>query len=987
MKRFASLIIFLVIYFNSNAQVVFSEVMFYSNPNFPEYIEIYNTSDKDTIDVNKYLFLYYTAKPDTILSAGFGTKLKPKQYAIIFPSGIDISQNPYLPFIKGDPLILRINDNNFGSSGMANTTDRKIKLIKGNDTIDSYTYTANNKQGYSDEKIDVENKNSFWGNSIKLNGTPGYKNSLAPLDFDIEIKQITISKQNIKFYDTLLFSISLKNNGIKSYPFELNVSIDFDSDDIADSLLHKSIVTILPKDSVILNIPNYYIFTKESTILFDCSSIYDEISDNNSKSLRITPSIQFNDIVINEVMFYPSNGEPEWIELYNNSTYPINLINFTISDNSKSVAKINSDLIIAPKKYIVITKSLDIINYHSKSFEYFVLANLPSLNNDFDAIVLKDTYGNVVDSLFYNSAFKPKAGFSIERIEANKPTNLLSNWGVSTSIEQSTPGFINSLSPKNIDIAIKDVILKSNSQGDNYFDIKILNNGFVDVFLNEIIIQKYNSANFVDIGKIQVNQVIISQQEVVFSSNIINDISGIYKIFFVLDDEDETNNSLTKEFYASGKYNDIIISEIMFSPDSDEPEWVELYNNSNQDINLKNWAISDVINPTKQYITKNDYIIKPDNFVVVAYDTIKFKLKYPFIKSNILQAKFGALSDDDGVVVYDANNTVIDSVYYKTFLKKSRKSIEKIKLKSNSNDKNNWGICLKKSTPVAFSSYHNLNEYGFENVVFSEIMYDPLPNNCEFVEFYNKTNYDINLAGWKLKFDNNLFLISDTAKYIISNKYFVFAANDSLVKFYNLNKDTIVNLSIYKSSEFGFTLTGKTLYLLDAFNNIIDSMSYSNSMHKFIKTTKNISLEKINFNLPSSFYTNWGSSLSSLKATPFGKNSIQIDAAQKENSNITIFPNPFSPDGDGFEDFTTITLKLKNNINKVRIKIFDIKGRLAKNLIIDELVPSNYSVIYDGTDDNNRKLPMGVYILYVESKNTDDFKSEVYKKVFVVAKK
>lgn len=987
MKRFASLIIFFVIYFNSNAQVVFSEVMFYSNSNFPEFIEIYNTSDKDTIDVNKYLFLYYTAKPDTILSAGFGTKLKPKQYGIIFPAGIDISQNPYLPYIKGEPLILKINDNNFGSSGMANTTDRKIKLIKGNDTIDSYTYTANNKQGYSDEKIDVENKNSLWGNSTKLNGTPGYKNSLAPLDFDIEIKKITINKKNIKYYDTLSFSILLKNNGVKSYPFELNASLDFDSDGIVDSLLYKSIINILPKDSVIFNIPNYYVFTKECAVLFSCSSIFDEILENNTKSLTIAPSIQINDIVINEVMFYPSNGEPEWIELYNNSNYSINLKNFSISDNSKSVAKINSDLIISPKKYLVITKSTDITNFHSKSFEYYVLANLPSLNNDYDAVVLKDTYGNVIDSLFYNSAFKPKAGFSIERIEVNKPTNLLSNWGVSTSIEQSTPGFINSLSPKNIDIAIKDVILKTNSQDKNYFDVKIFNNGLVDVFLNEIIIQKYNNTNFVDIGKIQVNQVISLQQEIIFASDVINDISGIYKIFFLLNDEDETNNSLTKEFYESNKYNDILISEIMFSPDSDEPEWIELYNACNQDINLKNWLISDVINPTKQYITKNDYILKQDNFVVVAYDTVKFKLKYPSIKSNILQAKFGALSDDDGVVVYDANNTFIDSVYYKTFLKKSRKSIEKIKLKSNSNDKNNWGICLKKSTPATFSSYHKLNEYGFENVVFSEIMYDPLPNNSEFVEFYNKTNYNINLAGWKLKFDDNLFLISDTTKFINSNKYFIFAANDSLLKFYNLNQDTIANLSIYNSSEFGLTLTGKTLYLLDAFNNIIDSMSYSNSMHKFIKTTKNISLEKINFNLPSSFYTNWGSSLSSLKATPFGKNSIQIDAVQKENSNITIFPNPFSPDGDGFEDFTTITMKLKNNINKVRIKVFDVKGRLVKNLINDELVPSNYSVIYDGTDDNNRKLPIGVYILYVESKNTDDFKSEVYKKVFVVAKK
>jgi len=101
------------------AQVVFSEIMFYSSANYSEFIELYNTSNKDTIDLNKWLILYHTSKPDTIISAGFGTKLHPNQYAVIFPSNIDLNQNPYV--IYGSPLILKINDNNFGSSGIANT--------------------------------------------------------------------------------------------------------------------------------------------------------------------------------------------------------------------------------------------------------------------------------------------------------------------------------------------------------------------------------------------------------------------------------------------------------------------------------------------------------------------------------------------------------------------------------------------------------------------------------------------------------------------------------------------------------------------------------------------------------------------------------------------------------------------------------------------------------------------------------------------------
>jgi len=969
------------------AQVVFSEIMFYPSANYSEFIELYNTSNKDTIDLNKWLILYHTSKPDTIISAGFGTKLHPNQYAVIFPSNIDLNQNPYV--IYGSPLILKINDNNFGSSGMANTTDRTLKLIKNNDTIDTYTYIANNKQGYSDEKYNVNDLYSLWGNSIKLNGTPGYKNSISPIDFDIEIKDITVNdNKHIFLFDTLSFEVKLINKGIKSYNFNLIITLDFDFDDIADSLLYQTNLNIPPKDSIILLIPKKYYFTKEATLLIEVISEFDEIQENNKKIITLMPSVNYNDIIINEVMFYPANGEPEWVELYNRSNSKINLKNFIIKDNSKNSVTILSDLYILPQQYLVITKSEDIINFHNYSFNYYVLPNLPNLNNDYDAVVIKDTYGNTIDSLFYNSSFKPKAGFSIERIDVNQPTNLLANWGVSLSIEQSTPGIINSLSPKNKDLAIKD-IFPVHDGNDTQIGIILQNKGKETFFFNYVILQKNISSIFIDYKTINYNNFIAANDEVTLYTGLISNdsIAGLYRAIILNDDEDLSNNNFTKEIFAINKQNEIVISEIMFSPDTDEPEWVEIYNLSNKSINLKNWYISDLINPTKAIITNSDYYLPPNSFGIIAYDSLKFKNKYKNINGKVIQAKFGALSDNDGVMIYDANNIIIDSVDYTNFSKQSRKSIEKIKLDGNSNDKNNWSICLRKATPMDYSTYHNLTEYNFESIVFSEIMYDPATNNCEFVEIYNKNNHSINIEGWKFNFDNKNFLIADTTIYLSTKGFYILTSNDSIFSNYNISKDSLKNrYTVYNINEFGLTTTGKKLYLLDAFNNIIDSMWYDNMMHKFIKTTKNISLEKINFNLPSNFYTNWGSSLALKGGTPFAKNSIEIEN-KNTNSNIELFPNPFSPDGDGFEDFTTITLNLKNNINKIRIKIFDAKGRLIKNLITDELVPQKYSIIYDGTDDNNRKLPIGVYILYVESKNSENFNSEVYKKVFVIGKK
>ncbi len=69
--------------------------------------------------------------------------------------------------------------------------------------------------------------------------------------------------------------------------------------------------------------------------------------------------------------------------------------------------------------------------------------------------------------------------------------------------------------------------------------------------------------------------------------------------------------------------SDIIISEILPQPrgDENEGEFIELFNKSNQEVNLKNWALGD--SSTRKYTIKkidaarNDSIIKPQGYFVV----------------------------------------------------------------------------------------------------------------------------------------------------------------------------------------------------------------------------------------------------------------------------------------------------------------------------------------------------------------------------------
>src|SRR5690606_10576033 len=109
-----------------------------------------------------------------------------------------------------------------------------------------------------------------------------------------------------------------------------------------------------------------------------------------------------------------------------------------------------------------------------------VQVSLPSLNNDADAVVLKDERGVVIDSLFYFNEWGGTNGYSLERKDVNVPGNLSVNWGTSKDIEQSTPGRINSITPKEYDLSLAEIGFNPRfpSAGDDvYITAKVKNNG------------------------------------------------------------------------------------------------------------------------------------------------------------------------------------------------------------------------------------------------------------------------------------------------------------------------------------------------------------------------------------------------------------------------------------------------------------------------------------------------------------------------------
>ncbi|MDP2364154.1 MAG: lamin tail domain-containing protein, partial [Ignavibacteria bacterium] len=436
--------------------------------------------------------------------------------------------------------------------------------------------------------------------------------------------------------------------------------------------------------------------------------------------------------------------------------------------------------------------------------------------------------------------------------------------------------------------------------------------------------------------------------------------------------------------------NIVKINEVMYNPADGKPEWIELVNASADSINIKNWFISDVLTtPTKNFITSEEVFIAPSEFFIIAKDT-SFNSAYPNTNSKVFFANFGSLGNtSDGVVIYDFRNGIIDSLFYRSsWGGKKGYSLERISLNGQTNDSTNWvtSLAVNGSTPGEENSINNVPSYERNTLVINEIMYDPGTNNSEYVEFYNISSYPVNIGGWKFEDENkNINKLIETSFVILPQEYFILIADSSALITYNLFN--YENKNIVGASSLGLVNTGELILLKDVRGNIIDSVYYSSKWNnKNIASTKGKSLERINPSLNGNNPLNWSTSVNSHGGTPGYQNSIFAENLN-QTANISVNPNPFSPDNDGFEDFTVINYNLAQATAQVRIKIFDSKGRLVRTLLNNQASGSSGSVIFDGLDDENNALRMGIYIIFLEALNDNSGVVETIKSTVVVARK
>ena len=155
-----------------------------------------------------------------------------------------------------------------------------------------------------------------------------------------------------------------------------------------------------------------------------------------------------NKIVVNEVYYdvddqhgseRPSQTD-EWVELYNNTDYDINLKDWTLTDNDSEVSISHRNVILPAHQFAVLAKAAQTWTYWNiPDTAVKIELGQPignGLDNDGDRIILKDNNGTIIDMMSYGNdtfAFDPSVpgvaeGHSVARHPAGFDTDQASDW-------------------------------------------------------------------------------------------------------------------------------------------------------------------------------------------------------------------------------------------------------------------------------------------------------------------------------------------------------------------------------------------------------------------------------------------------------------------------------------------------------------------------------------------------------------------------------
>ena len=152
---------------------------------------------------------------------------------------------------------------------------------------------------------------------------------------------------------------------------------------------------------------------------------------------------------------------------------------------------------------------------------------------------------------------------------------------------------------------------------------------------------------------------------------------------------------------------------------------------------------------------------------------------------------------------------------------------------------------------------------------------------------------------------------------------------------------------------------------------IVDAFHYHEDMHFPLLVFKDgVALERVNPDAATQDDRNWSSAAETVGFGTPGYANSQFLSGSSSGHSVVIEPEIFSPDNDGYHDIQAVTYSFDKEGYSLSIEIFNADGILVRKLANNEYVGTKGAIFWDGTQENRRHCPAGIYIYLIRVLDT-----------------
>jgi len=434
-----------------------------------------------------------------------------------------------------------------------------------------------------------------------------------------------------------------------------------------------------------------------------------EITDK-TKGLDTTGTLKMGDIVINEIMADPdpaagSFAYPEYIELYNKKQFPISLKNWKICVGT--TCKTLPNIYIPADSFLVITSSTAAPTFPEK-VNVIGITSLPALTNTGQILQLLNDVGNSISVISYTDAWyqdplKKEGGYSLEQVDAANPCAGMDNWRASVDKNGGTPGKKNSVAAIHADKnppEIQHINVISTTQLELVFTESMDST----TLFNPSSYQISNIGTPINLKPLKPTynrvQLILGtslQEETVYTISVDRQLRDC------VGNTLEVNNNARFAIPSEAKPMDIVINEVLFDPNQNGVDFVEIFNRSNKIIDLKTIlmchydSIHKIISAVER-ITNEGYLLFPGEYLVLTENANVVKQQYETTdhKAFLEVENLPTLNADKGDVALKTVNELIDffaydaDMHFSLLHETKGISLERVSPKQPTNNQTNW---------------------------------------------------------------------------------------------------------------------------------------------------------------------------------------------------------------------------------------------------------------------------------------------------------